>query len=1281
MVEDRFWLKKQLQKINSENDSLKKQQYSDSFETRFQNSQSKLQIRNSTALNIDYPDLPVSHKREEILKLIRNNQVVIIASDTGSGKTTQIPKMCLELGLGRAGMIAHTQPRRLAAKSVAQRICNELNTSLGDVVGYKVRFSDQVSDTTLIKLLTDGMLLAELQTDRFLSRYDTIIIDEAHERSLNIDFILGYLKRILPKRPDLKVIITSATIDPDRFANFFNQAPVIEISGLTFPVELRYRDYIDDELEIDQSQAIANAIEELSKEAHGDILVFLSSEREIRETQTFLKRQQYRATEIIPLYARLSGSEQQKIFQPGGLRRIILSTNVAETSLTVPGIKYVIDTGYVRMSRYSHRTKVQRLPIEPISQASAKQRAGRCGRTSPGICIRLYSEQDFLSRPLFTDPEIIRTHLSSVILKMLSLRLGDINQFEFMQPPEEKFFKDGIRLLQELEAVTSKRGRLVLTKLGSQMARLALDAKYSRMIMEAGKYNCVQEIMIITAGLSIQDPRERPHDKQQKADEAQSVFKDKQSDLMSLLNLYLQFKTEQKNLTQNQLRKWCKSHFINFQRMREWQDIVHQTKQNLHSVGLSLNSQEASYENIHRALLSGLLTQIGLADTEGFYLGARNSKFKLFPGSALFSRRPKWIMCAELVETSQLYARQSAIIDVQWLEHSAKHLVKFNYCEPHWSKSRACVMAYLNISLFGLPIVNRRLCDYSKVDPVESKTLFIRHALVQFDTKLKFDFLQKNRDLVEQVDVLESKIRRRDILIDEEYLVDFYNNKLPDNVVNEATFKKWWRSKYKEQSDYLDFDLDSLLQKDVSDINQESFPDVWQQNHLVIPLSYQFEPNQNFDGVCLNIPLNQLNQIENKGFDWLVRGMRLELLIALIKSLPKKLRKNFVPAPDFAQACLNDLNNLEDKTNTALVDALASKLFKMTGVRCEKVDFDNNALPTHLRFNFAVLDGNGKTLGIDKSLHVLKQKFTDKLSHSIKTELKNDFDKKDIKAFEFESLPTEFTQKQNGFDIKIFPGLELVRSTVNLRVFTSKIEAQKQHEKAIVFLLKSKVPSPIKYLQNKLPNKAKLSLYFNPFGKIDRLIDDLVNAAIENILLNKISTLNVRTQEQFNQAYDLVRENLNEEALIIAQAIEGGLAIANKIQKSCKGNINLNMFNNIASIKQHLDELVCENFISKVGVNNLKDWNRYLKALQIRTEKLKVDINRDRINQIEVDKAKGSIEELYKKCKDDGHSSTWMAELREMLEELRVSLFAQQLGTKYPISYKRIANKLNSVEG
>ncbi|GLR70162.1 ATP-dependent RNA helicase HrpA [Agaribacter marinus] len=1278
-IKDRFRLSKQFTQMKAKpTDAISQAQW-EAFLNRVSASQQIVTYRQSILPAIEYPSLPVSDKKEEIKQLITDNQVVIIAGETGSGKTTQIPKMCLELGRGVHGYIGHTQPRRLAARSVANRIADEINSELGDKVGFKVRFNDKVSGNSLVKLMTDGILLAEIQNDRFLNDYDTIIIDEAHERSLNIDFILGYLKRLLPKRPDLKVIITSATIDPQRFSKHFNDAPIIEVSGRTYPVEIRYKDPVDHD-DLDQLGLITLAVDELMREAPGDILIFLSGERDIRDAEDVLRKRAYRNTEVLPLYARLSAGEQQRIFAPHSGRRIILSTNVAETSLTVPGIKYVVDTGFARISRYSARSKVQRLPIEPISQASANQRSGRCGRLSDGIAIRLYAESDYDGRDGFTDPEILRTHLSSVILQMLSLGLGDVSQFPFVQPPDERQINDGIKLLEELDAIIRRKQQWALTDIGQRMSKLPLDPRYARMLIESSKHDAVYEVAVITSGLSVQDPRERPQERQQQADTAHAEFADKSSDLISLLNLYECFKQQQKALTNNQLRKWCKNHFIHFQRMREWQDIVSQIKQTLVAVNLRLNSSSADYEAVHRSIAVGLLSQIGMKDKNKIYLGCRNSQFMIFPGSNVVKSQPKWVMAAELVETSKLFARQAAKIEPEWLEQISEHIAKKHYAEPYWSKERGCAQAFLTITLFGLPIVNRRRTDYSKVDPVVSRELFIREALVFGHTRLKYAFLRHNQSQIDAVELLEKKARRRDILVDEEVLSDFYQEKIPPSINTEADFKKWWQKASQKSPNLLNFDYNDLLKKTPDGISKSDFPDEWKQGNLTLKLSYHFEPNQDIDGVCLHIPLSVLNQVHNIGFDWLVPGMRHELVVNMIKALPKRLRRNFVPAPDYAHACLSEIQ-WQDKNGAAvaLLDALAQKLFRMSGVRVNAEDFELTNLPAHLQFNFAVVNEKGKIISHSKSLNALKKKLQSEVKQTIEEVASVEIEDKDLQRWTIGSLPTVYKRKQAGFEINGFPALQVNNNKVDVVVLSDKSLAKKSHAHGVLTLIKRNIPSPVKYLQQKLPNKAKLSLYFNPFGQISILIDDIIYASLNSLCNDLMPIQAVRETIDFNRLLEHGRMNLNDKALEIAKDVELGLATANSIQKLIKGNVPLNMITSVGHVKKQLDLLVFKGFVEHFGEGKLNDWNRYLLALLQRAEKLKIDPNRDRLNQIELDKAEGLYQSALNKRKQQMLSTDDLDEVKWMLEEFKVSLFAQQLGTNYPISLKRIKNKLDEL--
>jgi ATP-dependent helicase HrpA len=1262
---------------------LAKPEQIDALVARMAHSQAQFVQRQQSVPEITYPDLPVAEKQADIKAALSEHQVVIVAGETGSGKTTQLPKICLELGRGVAGTIAHTQPRRLAARSVADRIAQECGVAVGATVGCKIRFNDRSSDNTLVKLMTDGILLAEIQHDRYLSQYDTIIIDEAHERSLNIDFLLGYLRQLLPKRPDLKVIITSATIDPERFAEHFAGAPIISVSGRTYPVEVRYQPLIDEHSDGDGDLAtgIIEAVNHLRREPMGDILVFLSGEREIREIETLLNKQRWASTEVVPLYARLAAAEQNKIFSPHAGRRIILATNVAETSLTVPGIRYVIDPGYARISRYSYRTKVQRLPIEAISQASAKQRAGRCGRVADGICIRLYSEDDFVQRPEFTDPEILRTNLASVILQMLGLGLGDIHSFPFVQPPDQRFINDGIRLLEELQAITRNRQQLRLTPLGRQLARLPIDPRYARMVLAAVDTSALMEVSIIVAGLSIQDPRERPLDKQQAADEQHQQFVDNDSDFITLYNIYQAFLDAKAQLSQSQLRKWCKQHFLHYLRMREWQDIVAQLAQSCREMKLSGTDQETDYQTIHCALATGLLSHAAMFDKDREYLGARNMRVVIFPGSPLAKKRPKWLIAAELVETSRLFARYVARIDAHWLEPLAKHLTQSSLSEPYWSAKQGAALATEKVSLFGLPIIPARKVNIAKREPVVARELFIREGLVNGFTRLNYAFLATNQAHVDDVVDTEQKTRRRDLLVSEDVLVDFYAQRIPEQVVSEASFRKWYKGI--TDPEFLTFDPEMLWHNVLPEQAVQRFPNSWQQHALTLPLSYVFSPNSDDDGVTVHIPLGLLNQVEAVGFEWLVPGMRQELLVALIKALPKRLRRNFVPAPQYADACLGALDTHDEHGRwQPLLPALAAKLARMSGVEIDAQAWDDVALPTHLRMRFAVVDDEGKALGVGRDLLVLKQQLQSQVQASLENVATPELEQSGVTDWSFDELPDTFTHRTAGFSIHGFPALVSEGNSVAIKIFDQAQQAQASHTDGLYTLIKLQIPSPIKYLHDKLPNKAKLGLYYNPFGQVKALIDDCIIAGIAKCVEDFCAqhditkACDIRDEATFRQVCEYTRAQINDTVLEIAAQVEQGLTCANTIKKSVKGNIPLNMLEAVGHIKSHLEQLVYPHFVSDIGAARLKDWQRYLNALAKRVEKLKIDPTKDRQHQIQIDKISQHYANICKKVQIQHALPDTLLEVRWMIEELRVSFFAQQLGTQYPISVKRIEHVL-----
>ena len=1272
----------------------------------------RVESRKSAVQNpIVFPEsLPVSQRKAEIQKLLSEHQVIVVAGETGSGKTTQLPKMCLELGLGNLGTIGHTQPRRIAARSVAARIAEELQTELGDLVGYKVRFNDQISDNTQIKLMTDGILLAEIQTDRFLNQYSCLIIDEAHERSLNNDFILGYLKQLLPRRRDLKLIITSATIDVERFAKHFNNAPIIEVSGRTYPVEVRYRPVAEED-DQDQLQGILNAVDELQAEGRGDILIFMNGEREIRDTAEALQKQNLKHTEILPLFARLSAQEQNKIFHPSGLNRIVLATNVAETSLTVPGIKYVIDPGTARISRYSYRTKVQRLPIEPISQASANQRKGRCGRVSEGICIRLYSEEDFNNRPEFTDPEILRTNLASVILQMTALGLDDIEAFPFVDAPDKRHIQDGVKLLEELGAIqpkkiksykhdgarfptrakdvsankngtryetcaiesTEKKQGWELTPIGRQLAQLPVDPRLAKMLLSAVDLGSVYEVMIIVSALSIQDPRERPTEKQQASDEKHRRFADKKSDFLAFLNLWHYVQEQQKALTKNQFRRQCQKDFLNYLRIREWQDIYQQIRLAVREMGLPINSEKAEYQQIHTALLSGLLSHIGLKESEKQqYLGARNAHFAIFPNSVLFKKQPKWVMAAELVETSKLWGRMVAEIEPEWIEPLAEHLTKKSYSEPRWSKSRGAVVADEKVSLYGVPIVAARPVNYGAIDPTVSREIFIQSALVEGDWNTKHKFFKQNQQLIREVEELEHKSRRRDILVDERTLFEFYDQRIGTDVVSQKHFDTWWKKAEKQDPELLNFERSFLINDDAEQVSKLDFPNFWHQGNLKLKLTYQFEPGTDADGVTVHIPLPLLNQVEMTGFDWQIPGLREELVIALIKSLPKSYRRNFVPAPNYAQAFLGRAVPLEKP----LLDTLIYELRRMTGVTVEAEHWNWEQIPSYLKMTFRVVDENGKKIAESMNLDELKFSLKDRVQESISAVADDGIEQSGLHIWSFAELPQCYEQKQRGFSVKAFPAIVDEKDAVGIKLFETEFEQAVAMQQGLRRLLLLNVPSPIKYLHEKLPNKAKLGLYFTPFGRVLDLIDDCIACAVDKLIADFGGF--VWNEEGFDKLRDFVRENINEVTVDIAQKVEQILTLTHQLNQRLKGKMDFTMAFALSDMKSQISGLIYQGFVQKSGYARLPDLLRYLQAIDKRMDKLAQDVNRDRAAMLRVEQVQQAYQQLLAKLPKSKPISDEVAEIRYMIEELRVSLFAQQLGTKYQVSEKRVLAIINA---
>ena len=1356
---------------------------------------------------ITYPEeLPVSERREDIMNAIRDNQVVIIAGETGSGKTTQIPKMCLELGLGEKGLIGHTQPRRLAARSVAERIAEELGQKIGETVGYQVRFTSEVGEHSAIKLMTDGILLAEIQNDKLLRRYSTLIIDEAHERSLNIDFILGYLKRILPQRPDLKVIITSATIDPERFARHFSPSyvpgkgivdenlsdeereiaeailpddapPIIEVSGRTYPVEIRYRPlegeedaYLDDEEvaeDRDPTDAILDAIKELSKEAPGDILIFFSGEREIRDAKDAIEAMVLKSPrlnyEVLPLYARLSLAEQHRVFSPGSRPRIVLATNVAETSLTVPGIKYVIDTGTARISRYSARTKVQRLPIERISQASANQRSGRCGRVSDGIAIRLYSEEDFNSRPEFTDPEILRTNLAAVILQMIAIGVvrepGDISRFPFVQPPASRAINDGVNLLRELGALTERtrrKGRggnnsATLTAIGRAMAAFPVDPRLARMIIEGGRRGCAKEMMVLAAALTIQDPRERPADVRAEADAMHARFVDDTSDFSSFLLLWDYINEQQAALSSSQLRKMCHREYINYLRIREWQDLFAQLREmgrtaNIHASGGRDINASAHEVDIHKSLLTGLLSHVGVKeerekDSKGRtrgpreYLGARGTKFAIFPGSGLFKKGPDWVLSAELVETSRLWARTNASIDPQWIEEIGKHLISVQYSEPHWSLSSGAAVAYAKGTLFGLTIYADRPVQYARVDAAAAREIFIQSALVEGQWHTQHKFYLRNQRALAEVEELEARLRRRDLRVDDSVLFAFYDARIPAHVTDVRAFDKWWKQARLEDDNFLDFNPEKLINEEAADYDDSQFPRQWVQRtdsgELTLDLRYEYAPTAGVggarteaakrDGVAVQVPILFLNQLSPEPFRWQIPGLRHELVTALIKSLPKAIRRNFVPAPDVARAACAALEEDYSPATDELLPSLALVLRRLRGVVVEPEAFNWDAVPEHLKMGFQVRNARNKILGEGKDLRALQQQ----LHKEIRSALADSLGASDEAMAKMVALAQGGSGNSGGsgssaasakkgakspgtpanadasggvreisglteFPADLFPNGEIPRkvqriiatqavngypalvdeeTSVGLRIFPTEAEQLHAQRRGIIRLLQLQVPSPVRYVSEHLSHKEKIVFTQNPHGSIDELIRDCTVAALDHL----VPHTPIFTHTEYSELYEHVRAELIETVFDVTKLVAEILSEATALKKAIKKATSLTTMHAVSDVKAQMENLVYPGFVAQTGYDQLVHLPRYLKAAQVRLTKLGPNLHRDNQLMLTVQDLEDSYDNAVKSLPAGTIVPDALRRVNWMIEELRVSFFAQELGTAYTVSEKRIA--------
>ena len=1266
----------------------------------------------SPVVHISYPaELPVSARRDDIAAAIRDHQVVIIAGETGSGKTTQIPKICLELGRGAGlsaggGLIGHTQPRRIAARSVAERIAEELGTELGDVVGYQVRFTDRTSRASRIKLMTDGILLAELQRDRDLRKYDTIIIDEAHERSLNIDFLLGYLRRLLPRRPDLKVIITSATIDVDRFAAHF-RAPVVEVSGRTYPVDIRYRPLLelaeDDEegepVQRDQTEAILDAVRELSAEGPGDVLVFLPGEREIRDTADAFDALKSDRLEIVPLYSRLSAADQHKVFSSHSsiVRRVVLATNVAETSLTVPGIRYVVDTGVARISRYSVRTKVQRLPIEPISQASANQRSGRCGRVAEGIAIRLYSQEDFEGRPEFTEPEILRTNLASVILQMASLRLGDIARFPFVEPPDRRNVTAGVQLLEELGAVSTsldqRPGQGVrLTKVGQRLARLPIDPRLGRMIIEAERLGCVRDVLVIAAALSIQDPRERPEEQRPQADQLHARFTHESSDFLTWLNLWRHVKEQQRELSSSAFRRMCKREHLNYMRIREWQDYESQLRQVGKEMKLDLGhpSDTPDEDGIHQALLSGLLSHIGVLEERDKakpgerrpmreYLGARNARFAVFPGSVLKGRNPAFLMSAELVETSRLWARQNAAIKPEWAERLGEHLVKRTYSEPHWSRKRAAVMARERVTLYGVPLVADRLVNFGKVDAPLARELFIRHALVQGEWDSRHRFLADNARLLEEAEELEHRARRRDIVVDEHTLFEFYDARVGTEVVSGQHFDSWWKRARQKRPDLLAFDPAMLTHDTADEVRQHDFPVEWHDSDeagLTFPISYHFEPGAADDGLTIDVPVATLNRVDADDFSWLVPGLREELVTELIRSLPKSLRVAMVPAPNTAREFLA----ATPPGAEPLLDALERFARSTRSLMIDREAWDWSKVPAHLRPTYRVVTEEGTEAGRGKDLDALKEPLRPTFEQAMAdVAADSGVTATGQTSWTFGTIEESFVQRRAGHEVRGFPALVDEGSTVGLRVLATAGEGVAHHRlgvRRLVLLALGPGPSVDEVLAAAgLDQRAKLALVGSPYSSVGHLLDDLRAGVVAGVVDSHPLP---RDESSYDvvvaAARDAVQQGLSPAVHEVMRVLEAWRAT----DKALSGRAELMTLPALSDMRAQVARLMEPGFIGEAGIARLRDYPRYLRAVALRRERLDGQVAKDR--QL-MDQLAGLQEAWLHGVAALPPGQPMPQHLRDsrwLLEEYRVSLWAQQLGTREKVSDQRIRKVLGT---
>jgi len=1277
MVADRHPLARMLKPVRGQVDLAK-------ANTRFAASRRRFDARASAVPVLSFDDsLPISARREALAEVIADNQVVIVCGETGSGKTTQLPKILLQLGRGVAGMIGHTQPRRIAARTVASRIAEEVGTKVGELVGYQVRFVDDVGPRTLVKLMTDGVLLAELTRDRFLSAYDTIIVDEAHERSLNIDFILGYLRQLLPQRPDLKVIVTSATIDPQRFAEHFSDAPVVEVSGRGYPVEVRYRPLAPDG-EQDLNDGIANAVREALRHGPGDMLVFLPGEREIREAAQHLRQMGLADTEVLPFYARMGLAQQARIFARGAGRRIVLATNVAETSVTVPGISFVIDTGVARISRYSYRSKVQGLAVEPISQASAEQRKGRCGRISPGVCMRLYAQDDFEGRDAFTDAEIVRTNLAAVILQMKALRLGEIERFPFIDKPDPRFVKDGYRLLRELGALQPNDG---LTRIGQQLARLPLDPRLGRMLIAAAEHGAVTETLTIASALSVVDPRERPMDQRQTADQAHREFLDKGSDFVTLLNIWNGYQTTSREGTRGQLRAWCKSHFLSYMRMREWADVRRQLKSMAAELGIDAGTEAASYESLHRTLLFGLLSQVGQRHEESGFKGTRGSRFHLFPGSGVRPPGPKWLVAANLVQTRRLYAHVVAGIQPQWIETVAGELVSKRYHEPRWDPRRGEVIATEQVTFLGLVLTANRRVAYARIDPIGAQSIFLQEALVRGRTHERPDFLRDNIALIEDVRELERRLRRADLVVDEDWQIGYYQDRLPGDVVSMRALGGWLKRASGAERAALVMEREQVLVQPEAEDQAAAFPHYLEFGEHRLPLVYGFEPGADADGVCVRVPVAILNQLNEHRGEWLVPGLLREKTIALLRALPKRFRRHLVPLPDFAKACVEALV----PSNVALVVALTEALERMTGVSVPADAWQPQMLALHLLMRYEIIDDDGDMLGSGRDLGALKVAHGATSADAFGALVRGGGQIDKRSRWDFGELPARADFATGGIEISGFPALVDQRDSVGVRVLQDAHAAADSHRAGVRRLFKlaggralNSMPKKISGLQSSALvyatcAQAQTEIYA-PSAAADGPLAELSLELLDSVIDQSLgSTSAIRDAEQFGVAAALantrVGGELERSAALVQQCLEQFLNYQ-RVRDKVDGPGRVDA---LRDTDAQLARLLFRGFVRTTQAKWLVHLPRFVSAAIVRLQHLDRDARVDTARLAEILAVEKPVWQRIHGAGIHWQRDSALVHARWMLEELRVSTFAQQLRTSTPVSIKRIQKLLHEM--